>query len=430
MTTPQTPLRIVSLQIENVKRLSAVHIEPDGATVVIGGNNAAGKSSVLDSIMMALAGEKCAKPVHGDETKGKVVVDLGELVVTRTFTPSGGGTLTVAAANGAKYSSPQTMLDAMLGKIAFDPLAFTRMKPAEQLTTLRELCGISTGMIDAGRAKAFEERTIVNRKVKELEAVVAAMPFYKDAPAEPVSAADITAELKSANEKNAAREEFIRQGKAKAVELGEQMTRISKLADEIDAMRKALTVAETKHADMVRGRELIHTELEEMRAKAADMHEIDTAGITAKLDQVGDLNRKCDENVRRGDAVDTLATWTKKADDLTAKIEDFDARKRAKLEEAKYPIEGLALTDDGITFNGLPFEQASSAEQLKVSVGIGLAMNPRLRVLLVKDGSLLDADSLAMVREMAEAAEAQVWIERVSKGDECSVVIEDGRVAQ
>ena len=131
---------------------------------------------------------------------------------------------------------------------------------------------------------------------------------------------------------------------------------------------------------MERGEKLLASDLSEMRIKAAEMQETDTAALTAKLDG------------------------------------------------ATYPVQGLALGDDGILFNGLPFSQASSAEQLRVSVGIGLASNPRLRVLLVRDGSLLDPASLAMMREMAESAEAQVWIERVSKGDECTVIIQDGRI--
>jgi hypothetical protein len=76
----------------------------------------------------------------------------------------------------------------------------------------------------------------------------------------------------------------------------------------------------------------------------------------------------------------------------------------------------------------VPFAQGSSAEQLRVSVAMGLAMNPRLGVLLIRDASLLDDDSMAIVAEMAATANAQVWLERVGDGAECSVVIEDGSV--
>jgi hypothetical protein len=418
---PEEQLKIVSLQIDNVKRLHAVHIEPDGSAVIVGGRNAQGKTSVLDAITMALSGSKCERPVHGDETKGKVVIDLGEIVVTRTFTQAGGGALTVAAANGAKFSSPQTMLDSMLGKISFDPLEFTRMKPADQLATLREICGVSTAMIDSSRANAFDERTSVNRRVKELEAQVAGMPFHADAPAETQSAADITADLKEANAKNDARDEFIREGKAKAdalKELDNNLDAIGLQIEELKAQKEKVHVARGKCFD----------ELDQMRARAATMDEIDTAPLAAKLDNLAGLNAKVFENQRRAEYEAKLKAEREKAASLTKKIEDLDARKRAKLEEANYPVTGLALTDAGIEFNGIPFEQSSSAEQLKVSVAIGIAMNPRVRVLLVRDGSLLDDESLAMMRAMADEKGAQLWIERVGKGDECTVVIEDGRI--
>jgi len=93
------------------------------------------------------------------------------------------------------------------------------------------------------------------------------------------------------------------------------------------------------------------------------------------------------------------------------------------------PVEGLAFDPDGVTYQGVPFSQCSAAEQMRVSMAVALAMNPSLRVCLIRDGSLLDSDSLEIIREMAEAADAQVWLERVSEGADCQVIIEDGAIA-
>ena len=90
----------------------------------------------------------------------------------------------------------------------------------------------------------------------------------------------------------------------------------------------------------------------------------------------------------------------------------------------------IGFGDEGVTFNGLPIEQASSAEQTRVAVAIGLAANPELPVVLIRDGSLLDEDSLAAVAKQAAERGAQVWIERVGDGKECSVIIEDGEVVE
>lgn len=175
-----TPMRIVKLEASNVKRLVAVEITPDGNVIVIGGRNGAGKSSVLDSIAYALGGKDlvCERPLRAGADRGHVEVDLGDLVVRRTFTPSGGGSLTVSNKEGAVYKSPQAMLDKLVGRLSFDPLDFERMEAKRQLETLRALVGIDFSGIDAARAELYDERTAVNRTTKQLEARLATLPEY------------------------------------------------------------------------------------------------------------------------------------------------------------------------------------------------------------------------------------------------------------
>ena len=157
-------MKIVKFEAENVKRLSAVEITPDGSLVVVGGANEAGKTSVLDSIWYALGGEKavCDKPLRNGQKKGFVRLDLGEFVVERTFTEKG-SKLEVRSKDGFAAKSPQAILDGLCGSMAFDPLEFSRMKPRDQLATLRELVGLDFTKLDAERATAFAERTNKNR---------------------------------------------------------------------------------------------------------------------------------------------------------------------------------------------------------------------------------------------------------------------------
>lgn len=416
MTTPTTtPLRIVELHIENVKRLSAFHYKPEGSTVVLGGKNAQGKSSVLDAIEMTLTGKLCQRPIHGEEAKGKVVVDLGEIVVTRTFTKAGGGTLTVAAANGAKFSSPQTLLDELYGKIAFDPLDFTRKKAPEQLNILREIVGINTAMIDSARAGAFEERTDVNREVKRLEGVLSGFAQHENVPSEELSAADLLAKIQEASEQNTTRANLIHSGQIAKMEAENLAARVARQEAELIASKEAHASAMTKLGDL--------------RNQVAQVPEVKTDEWTAQLENITATNKKIAENKRRATVAEDLETKLTAAADLTKKIETFDERKRQKLEAAQYPVKGLRLTDEGIEFNGQPFDQASAAEQLRVSVAIGIAANPRLRVMLVRDASLLDEDSMALMEQLAEEKDVQVWLEKVGTGDGCHVILEDGHIA-
>jgi hypothetical protein len=158
--------------------------------------------------------------------------------------------------------------------------------------------------------------------------------------------------------------------------------------------------------------------------------DVDLAPFRARAAEAEATNAKVRKNAERSELVKRFKAANVQAEALTKQIEACDAKKRDATNSAKWPIEGLGFdTAGGVTLNALPFENASSAEQLQVSVAIGLALNPKLKVLLIRDGSLLDNDSLAAVAGMAAKADAQVWIERVGKDDQTSVVIEDGEVA-
>jgi hypothetical protein len=174
-----------------------------------------------------------------------------------------------------------------------------------------------------------------------------------------------------------------------------------------------------------------------MRTKAVQAHDlagqaraavIDPAPIRQRIADAEGTNAKARANAERARVAAELEEARARAGALTALIDALDADKAMQLAEAKFPVEGLAFDEGGVRLNGVPFSQASAAEQLRVSVAMGLAMNPRLRVLLIRDGSLLDDDSLALVAAMAAESDAQVWMERVGDGAECSVVIEDGAV--
>ncbi len=101
--------------------------------------------------------------------------------------------------------------------------------------------------------------------------------------------------------------------------------------------------------------------------------------------------------------------------------------KSAAISTAKFPVPGLSFGDDGVLFNGIPFNQASSAEQLRVSFAIAASMKPKLPVILIKDGSLLDDHSMDLLRELAREYDAQCWIERVG-ADDVGIVLEEGEV--
>lgn len=408
-------MKITQLKAENVKRLKAVEITPDGSIVQISGRNGAGKTSVLDSIAYALGGKDtiCDAPIRRGEEKAKIVCELDDLIVTRTFTAAGGA-LTVTNKEGAKYPSPQAMLDKLVGKLSFDPLAFSRMNARQQADTLKSLVGLDFSSIDNHRRAAFDQRTEFNRVVKQLEGQIAGMVECSDVPAEEISVAELVNDLRDAEQVNATIDGVER-------EHSSQVQFLESIEKQIERLEKELADAR-KRAEHQRGI------IGQTAAKLLTLRRYDVAPIQQKIADADGVNSKVRATKARLKLIEQLATATADAQKLTLRITNLDAQKEAALSEANFPVSGLSFDDNGVLFNTVPFDQASSAEQLRISVAIGLAMNPKLRVILIRDGSLLDSESLQLVGEMAEAHDAQVWIERVSDSGGVGIVIEDGMV--
>ena len=197
-------MRIIQLTAENVKRLKAVQITPDKNVVIIGGKNGHGKTSVIDAISMALGGASqiCSEPLRIGAKRGKASVDIGDLVVTRTFTEAGGGSLTVTNKQGLPQKTPQAMLDALLSGLSFDPLEFIRAKPADQKETVRRLVGLDFSKLDEERAKVFAERTIANREAAQAETLFNQCQRHENVPAAEVSISELNRKLSQANSHN------------------------------------------------------------------------------------------------------------------------------------------------------------------------------------------------------------------------------------
>jgi predicted ATP-dependent endonuclease of OLD family len=411
--------KIISLQVENVKRVSAVEITPTGSTVVIGGRNGAGKTSVLDAIEMALGGGSLPDvPVHVGASKGQIICKLDDIIVTKTITPEGKTTLTVTTPDGKqRYGSPQTLLDGLVGKLTFDPLAFSRQKPREQLETLRNLVGLDLSALDRQRKALYDERALAGRDVQGRQSQIDAMPEYPEAPAQEIDVADLAAQLEAVNAHNSKQDNLGIHKKTAEQSLAACEKRQQEITQEIARLQSKLAME----------REAAKT-FTLMIAQAAVPVYQDAEPLRQRIKEAEATNRQVRANASRAAMVAQFATAKEQYAEYDAKIDAIDVEKQRLVREANFPIAGLGLGDEGVTFRGLPFSQCSSAEQLRISVAMGLAMNPKLKVLLIRDGSLLDSDNLQTISEMAETSGGQVWIERVGEGQECQVIIENGEV--
>ena len=451
-------MNIVKLQAENIKRIVAVEITPDGALVQITGRNGAGKSSVLDSIWWALAGERShqSAPIRKGEDTARIKLDLGEVVVTRHFTRRAGADgapgpvttrITVENAEGARFPSPQKMLDSLLGSLSFDPLAFARASDREQVEQLAGLCGVDMAAVERANKSDYERRRDCNRDAKQKRAAASQIEVPADTPDAELSVGKLVQEIRDAEAGNRERESERRQR-----ERDEANVRALRADADNSERQAALEIEKARvkaddlrrHASAVlrAGDETAKSYQEESRVCQGKADQLvqkytalppvdpdtDTAPIQEQIADAERVNRDVMAAERRRALSDVAAAWEEQAKALTASMDARRQKVSDAIAAADVGIDGLAIADGRVTLDGFPIDQASDAARLRLSCAIAMRGDAKLKVLRVRDGSLLDADSLVLLQQMAEAAGYQVWIEMVDATGKIGIVIEDGRV--
>lgn len=424
-------MRITELHVENFMGVEAVDVTPNEGVVTIGGRNGQGKSSVLNAIVATLGGGKAVPDValRSGARKGESTVRIerpdGDLIVRRTYGEGGRTTLTVTTADGVPVKRPQELLDSLVGSIGFDPHAFVRLQAAKQAEQLRELVGIDFSMLDENRAELYAERTAVNRDVKQQQSLVDSCPHHVDAPAAEVSVSELVEELRRREDSNreiTGTEQRIAAAEKQADGLIDDA---KTLRDRIKNLQEELAGVEEQTRDW-------ESTAAELRKERKNMTASDVDSVRQQIATAETTNAKVRANKARAVAVVKLSESKAHADELTSQIEEIDAAKARSLATAPWPVEGLGFDESGgVTFNGRPFAQACSAEQLRVSLAMGMALNPQLRVLIIRDGSLIDDDTMGVIRESVEGGGFQLFLEKVSKdGAGCTLVISEGRVLE
>lgn len=481
--TPNPGFRIIALHQEGFKRIKLVDITPPRHLVKITGKNEQGKSSLMDGIGATLDGGSRflqAVPIQVGKNKSVLKLTIGnddkvEMIVTKTIRPKDDGsfntTLVVENGDGYRAPSPQKMLDAYLGAMTFDPGVFMRMKPEAQFGQIAEMI---PGVDFAGTAKMnaadYAKRTEVNRDAKKARSAADAMhvPDSIDAETQPIDEAALTQELAGAGKHNASIETRKERRASVQKEIDDEPARLKAIEDSASALIKSsqeradadmkqidddiarlqaklVTVAKETNdhqakvlVECLSGqnsyRQHIAT-LQETLDNAAPLPEpIDTEALTARITEARNTNAAVRLRDQHAAHVTEAETLEAEADRLTAAMEARDKAKEEAIAAAALPVPGLSLGQDAkgdgvVLLDGLPLAQASHARKLQTSARIAMAMNTKLRVMLIQEAAFLDEDNMEILSQLAIEHDYQIFVERVDTSGKVGFVIEDGHIA-
>ena len=432
-------VKIINLKAENIKRIEAVDITPTDSLVEITGKNGAGKTSVLDSIWWALAGTAShqPEPIRKGKNKARIKLDLGDVIVTREFErkpPAPGKQdermitkIKVESTDGARFPTPQKVLDSLLGALSFDPLAFARKSARDQYDALKTLLGLDFAEADASIKADYDKRTEYTRTAKEKRGAAESIEIAPDMPDEVVDVKALLDALAAAGDAN---DEIARIGQAREL-MQAQIVRTNSKAKALSVHARELA---EEAARVVAEGERHVGEADKLRAALEKEPPLDDpVDIDPIRQKIADSERV---NLNVGAKRMREVYWResgdaqRNAEACTEQIDECRASIQTAIESAEMPVPGLSLDHGAVTLNGHPLEQASDAEQLRVSCAIAMRGEHKLRVIRVRDGSLLDGDSLDVLRKTAAEHDYQVWIERVDTSGKIGFVIEAGQLKE
>lgn len=416
-------MKINSLQIENVKRIKAVQIKPsENGLTIIGGNNGQGKTSVLDAIAWALGGEKYRPSMAQREGSVlppalKIVMDNG-LVVERKGKNSD---LKVTDPTGKKAG--QALLNEFIEELALNLPKFMEASGKEKANTLLKIIGVGEQLaeLEQKEKELYQERLYVGRTADQKKKYAAEQPYYPEAPGELVSPSELIRQqqdILARNGENERKRLFANDLERKCESLERELSVVYGQAAEIEKRLERLKAEYNQACE----------DKETAFADAATLHDESMAELERNIAEIDEINRKVRANLDKQKAENDAKTYTDQYDKLTLALENVRSDKTALLQEAQLPLPGLSVKDGELVYNGQKWDNMSGSDRLIVATSIVRKLNPKCGFVLLDKLEQLDPDTLHMFGVWLQAQGLQAIATRVSTGDECSIIIEDGYV--
>ncbi len=409
-------VKINKLEIENVKRIKAVRMEPAASGLtIIGGDNNQGKTSVLDAIAWALGGDRY-KPSQAAREGSSIppnlhIVMSNGLVVERKGKNS---SLKVTDPEGNKGG--QQLLNDFISQLAIDMPAFMRASAKEKCNTLLQIIGVGDKLfaLDKKEKELYNERLYVGRTADQKVKFAKEMTYYPDAPKVPVSAADLIRQQQDILARNG-------ENQRKRVYAKQFQEQVNIMAAEIAKLRNELEKKEKEY-------EAAKSDMYIALRSAKDLQDESTAELERSIEQIDEVNRKVRANLDKDKAEEDAKEYSSRYDRLTGEIETVRKQKAELLESADLPLPELSVMDGELVYKGQKWDNMSGSDQMIVSTAIVRKLNPKCGFVLLDKLEQMDMKTLNAFGAWLEKEGLQAIATRVSTGDECSIVIEDGYV--
>ena len=409
-------IKIASLTTENVKRVKSVHIEPSpNGLTIIGGNNNNGKTSILDAIAWALGGNKY-RPSKA-QREGSVVPPTINLKLSNGLIVERKGKnsdLKVTDPTGNKAG--QNLLDSFVEELAINLPKFINSSDKEKANTLLEIIGVGQQLyeLECQEKEKYNMRRSIGQIADQKEKFAKEQPFYPEAPKTLVSITDLITQQQDILAKNGENQ--------RKRDITDQLHRqATQLMAEIERQEDTLARLKEQYQSVLRDYDVAQKTSEQLQDESTEELEESIANIEA-------INIKVRANLDREKAEQDAAEYRTQYSSLTTEIESLRKQRMDLLQNADLPLEGLSVEDGELLYNGQRWDNMSGSQQLMVSTAIVRKLKPECGFVLIDKLEQMDMQTLNEFGAWLEQEGLQAIATRVSTGDECSIIIEDGYV--
>lgn len=409
-------VKINKLEIENVKRVKAVTIEPtSNGLTILGGNNNQGKTSVLDAIAWALGGNKYkpSKPARdGSMNPPTLRLELSNgLIVERKGKNSD---LKVTDPSGQKAG--QQLLDSFVEELALNLPKFIESSAKDKANTLLQIIGVGEKLweLDRKEERLYNERRTIGQIADQKKKYAAEQPHFPEAPNELVSIADLIheqQEILARNGENAKKRQN-RENIVNSLHLSEAR---------LKQLKEQLAQEEATHESLMSDYIAANKSIEDLVDESTDE-------IESSIANIEEINRKVRANLDKEKAEEDAKQYSSQYDQLTKEIQDVRDERTSLLDSADLPLPGLSVEDGELVFEGQKWDNMSGSQQLRVATAIVRKLKPECGFVLLDKLEQMDIPTLNEFGKWLESEGLQAIATRVSSGEECQIIIEDGYV--
>lgn len=415
-------MKINRLEIENVKRVKAVKIEPNASGLtIIGGDNNQGKTSILDAITWALGGDnyRPSKAVRdGSVTPPNLSITMSNgLLVERKGKNS---SLYVTDTTG-RHEGGQQILNAFVEALALNLPKFMEASDKEKADTLLNIIGVGPQLaeLEKKEAEIYNERISIGRIADRKEKYAKEQTYYPDAPKDIVSAADLIKQQQDILAKNGENERL----RSRLTSITQEKHR---LFDEAQRIEEQISDLQKRKKELVTRYEKTAEDETTAMKTVAQLKDESTAELERSISDIDEINRKVRANLDRDKAEDDAREYLDQYTQLTQKLNDVRIQKTNLLNGARLPLPGLSVEDGKLTYNGQQWDNMSGSDRLIVATSIVRELNPKCGFVLLDKLEQMDLDTLNAFGVWLQSQGIQAIATRVSKGDECQIIIDDG----